>query len=78
MKAFLLTLVLFCFSINSYAQSHQYADFIISFKRLKLDQKYDVNGYLKPTYLQADFNKDGHSDIALPVIEKTRKEKAFY
>jgi hypothetical protein len=44
-----------------------------SFKKLKLDDKYDIKGYLKPVFLQSDFNGDGVTDAVFQVIETLKK-----
>jgi hypothetical protein len=43
----------------------------------KLDRKYSLNGYLKPAFLEADFNGDGIKDIAALVVEKRTKKKGI-
>ena len=36
-----------------------------------------MKGYLKPPYLEADFNGDGHTDIAILVDERKTKKKGI-
>ncbi|ASU35849.1 hypothetical protein [Mucilaginibacter xinganensis] len=48
--------------------------FLESFKKHHLNDRYEIKPYLKPGFLQADFNGDGVIDIAVPVTEnKTHK-----
>jgi len=65
-------------SIGLYAQSTSIPiSFLNSFKHLKLDDKYEINGYLKPALFQADFNGDGIKDIVFLVIEKKSHKKGI-
>ena len=48
-----------------------------AFKTTGLDKKYELNSYLKPAYLQADFNGDSSQDIATLVIEKATNKKGI-
>lgn len=47
------------------------------FKRLKLDAKYEIKGYLRPSSATADFNGDGRPDEAILVIERKSKMKGI-
>lgn len=42
-----------------------------------LDKKYAIASFLKPSFLQADFNGDATQDIAVLVIEKATKRKGI-
>jgi len=74
---------IFCFihrslRINPFACPIKRAPwFIKSFKQLKLNHKYELKDYLKPPYLEADFNGDGHTDIAILVDERRTKKKGI-
>ncbi len=48
-----------------------------AFKAKKLDRQYEINGYLKKTFLEADFNGDGVNDIAALVIQKQTHKKGI-
>jgi hypothetical protein len=59
------------------ASSHLYAQqaaiphwFMATFTKQYLNQKYELSRYLKPTFLEADFNGDGIKDVATVVTEK--------
>lgn len=43
---------------------------ITAFKDSKLNGKYKLQPYLKPAYLEADFNGDGITDVAALIVEK--------
>src|ERR1700754_3743565 len=45
------------------------------FKKNELDMRYERRAFIKPAYLEADFNGDGLQDIACLVIEKHTKKK---
>ncbi|MEI6949257.1 hypothetical protein V9K67_18880 [Paraflavisolibacter sp. H34] len=49
--------------------------FTAAFRNKALNRKYDLHPYLKPSFLQADFNGDGTRDIAVPVMVKGTKKK---
>jgi len=74
MKYFIL-FVLLSATIPIHAQSNLPPWFIRSFKQLKLNHKYELKGYLKPPYLEADFSGDGKTDIAILVDERKTKKK---
>jgi hypothetical protein len=76
MKRFILLLIILSTS-HVYAQSTVPPWFLTSLKDLKLDQKYEVSSYLKPTFVQADFNGDGKMDIAALVVEKKSRKKGI-
>lgn len=46
-------------------------------KTLKLDGQYELSPFLKPAYLQDDFNGDGVPDLAVLVIEKATQKKGI-
>ena len=48
-----------------------------TFKSKGFDKKYSISSFLKPSFLQADFNGDATQDIAVLVIEKTTKRKGI-
>ena len=61
-------------SVALHAQKAQFPLWVLnSFKKLKLDDKYDIKGYLKPVFLQSDFNGDGVTDAVFQVIETLKK-----
>jgi len=70
--AFLLTTV-----VGRTQQVSIPAIFKNAFQNLKLNRKYDINGYLTPAFIQSDFNGDGVRDIAILVIEKSTRKKGF-
>ena len=47
------------------------------FKSKGLNKKYAIASFLKPLYLQADFNGDATQDIAVLVSEKATKRKGI-
>ncbi|MFN8432352.1 MAG: hypothetical protein U0V04_20405 [Spirosomataceae bacterium] len=51
--------------------------FYDSFKSKGMEKKYSIAAFLKPSFLQADFNGDSALDIALPVFEKATKRKGI-
>lgn len=51
--------------------------FLSTFKSKGLDKKYELGQFLKPSFLQADFNGDASQDIAVLVIEKSTKKKGI-
>ena len=72
-KIFSIAILIFFCSANTSAQTLP-AWFSTYFKQQKLDAKYDLKAYAKPSYLMGDFNGDGVKDVAALVIEKkTRK-----
>ncbi len=48
-----------------------------AFRSNGLDKKYIIASYLKPAYLQADFNGDGIVDIAALITEKGTNKKGI-
>jgi len=67
---FLLTLLI--------TQSNSLPDwFTKSFRENKLDGKYQISGFLKTSFLEADFNGDGVKDIAALVVEKKTLKKGI-
>ncbi|HEY8931530.1 MAG TPA: hypothetical protein VIM55_20170 [Mucilaginibacter sp.] len=75
MKYLFLILIICLFNTSS--QNPATSQFISSFKLLKLDAKYEIKGFLKPSNLSADFNGDGKPDAAMLVIEKKTKKKGI-
>jgi hypothetical protein len=68
---YLITIVLVITSILTHAHASTLPQwFLESFKKLHLNDRYEIKFYLKPTFLQADFNGDGVNDIAALVTEK--------
>ena len=51
--------------------------FLDAFRKKGLDKKYTVTSFLKPNYLQTDFNGDGSPDIAVLITEKQTKKKGI-
>ena len=51
--------------------------FLNTFRSQGLDKKYSTASFLKPAYLQADFNGDAAPDIAVLIIEKATKQKGI-
>ncbi len=47
------------------------------FKSKGLDKKYVIATFLKPFYLQADFNGDATQDIAILVLDKATRKKGI-
>lgn len=72
----LFLLILTISSINLYSQSIP-LPFLSSFKQNKLDDKYEIRKYLKPSFLLADFNGDGITDISILVSEKKTQKKGM-
>jgi hypothetical protein len=51
--------------------------FTQAFKQNNFQEKYELKTYLKPAYLEADFNGDGLKDIATTIIEKNTGKKGL-
>jgi hypothetical protein len=51
--------------------------FVKDFKHHKLDLKYEIIPFLKPSVLEADFNGDKLVDAAVFISEKRTKKKGF-
>ncbi|NEU06835.1 hypothetical protein GZH53_00785 [Flavihumibacter sp. R14] len=51
--------------------------FTESFKSKGLEKKYKLQPFLTPQSLQADFNGDSNSDVAVLVVEKVSKKKGI-
>jgi len=64
-------------STITFAQSKLPKDFNEAFTRLKISAKYEATGFTKPSYLEADFNKDGVIDVAVLVVEKSTKKRGI-
>lgn len=77
-KRKLLILSLFLSFMSSYAQIDlPYKWAMGKFYRVGLDKLYQIDNYLKPTALQADFNGDGEVDIAFVIFEKASQKKGI-
>jgi hypothetical protein len=75
MKLFLLIVFLFCLT-TAYCQPTTLPTWCTeAFQHKGLHKKYTIASYLKPSYLQADFNGDATQDIAVLIIEKATKKK---
>lgn len=48
--------------------------FLKSIIKLGLDSKYDLSTFIKPTFLESDFNGDNSIDCAALIIEKSTKK----
>lgn len=48
-----------------------------TFNEKGLDKKYQLDSFLKPSFLEADFNGDGTIDIALSISEKSTNKKGI-
>lgn len=73
----IILLILFISPKTIFGQPNLPADVNQSFYSLNLSTKYQLSAFLKPAYLQADFNKDGIKDIAILIIEKTTKKRGI-
>ena len=51
--------------------------FKTGFKSLGLDKRFLITPFIKPSFLQADFNGDKLNDIAILVTEKTTKKRGI-
>ena len=77
MRPLLLLVLLFMFSIG-YSQTATLPTwFSDTFKSKGLDRKYTIVPFLKPSFLQADFNGDAIQDVAALVVEKATKRKGI-
>lgn len=71
MKQLIPLLLLLTTAFHGKAQHHSLAAwFTQAFKQQKLNEKYELKAYLKPAFLNADFNGDEVKDIATTIIEK--------
>lgn len=77
MKQFLLIFFLLTLIVGHSQTATLPTWFSDSFKSKGLDKKYSIASFLKPSYLQADFNGDATKDIAVLVIEKATKRKGI-
>jgi len=65
-------------NVDAYAQQQSMPEwFLHAYQQQKLDQKYILQAYIKPGFLEADFNGDGMKDIAALVVKKGGKEKGL-
>lgn len=76
MKQIIIVICIFL-SAPLEAKTEYPAWFVKAFKQLRLDEKYEINEYLKPDWLEADFNGDGNLDIATLIIEKKSRKKGI-
>ncbi|WP_158828492.1 hypothetical protein [Mucilaginibacter lacusdianchii] len=72
----LLLLLTTAYHANAQQQSLP-AWFTRAFKQHKLDEKYELKAYLKPAYLEADFNGDGIKDIIALIAEKKTHKRGL-
>ena len=78
MKRLFPLLLLLTATNHSNAQQYSLpAWFTQAFKQNKFQEKYELKAYLKPAYLEADFNGDGVKDIATTIIEKKTHKKGL-
>jgi hypothetical protein len=75
---YIIVLLSITFSVKSIAQQSSLPSwFTTEFRQLKLGDKYAIKGYIKPAFLQADFNGDGIKDVAVLAIEKKTGKKGI-
>jgi hypothetical protein len=51
--------------------------FIKYFKEHNLNERYELTSFLKPGYLEADFNGDGINDVFITITEKRTHKKGL-
>jgi hypothetical protein len=74
----LLCAVLFLIATTAFSQTATYPSWLKArMKTLKLNGQYELDPFLKPAYLQDDFNGDGVPDLAVLVIEKSTQKKGI-
>ena len=74
----ILCICLLSTSLTGVCQIETYPEWLKdSMRKKKLDIKYELNAWLKPAYVQEDFNGDGQPDIAVLVIEKVTHKKGI-
>jgi len=73
---FLILSIILLHSKQVRAQSNVLPKWAIqTFINKKLDTKYQVNAYIKPSFLIADYDGDNLPDIAISIINKFLKKK---
>ena len=76
--ALLLLLGLLSTGLNGICQGQPYPGWVTdSLKSKGLDKKYELNAYLKPGWLQDDFDGDGVPDFALLIADKATHKKGI-
>lgn len=75
---FVLLMGLLAATLTGLCQAKPYPGWVMdSLKSKGLDKKYELNAFLKPGWLQDDFNGDGAPDIALLIVEKATHKKGI-
>lgn len=70
--------VLFITTTTAFSQTTTYPSWLKPrMKALKLNGQYELTPFLKPAYLQDDFNGDGVPDIAVLVMERSTQKKGI-
>jgi hypothetical protein len=64
MRPFLLILFILALTAGHSQTATLSTWFFDAFKNKGLDKKYDIASFLKPSFLQVDFNSDATQDIA--------------
>lgn len=77
MRPFLLTIFILTFTAGHSQTATLPKWFSDTFSAKGLDKKYVIASFLKPSFLEADFNGDTIQDIAILVTEKTTKRKGI-
>jgi len=69
---------LFLITTTAFSQTATYPSWLKArMKKKGLDTQYELSSFLKPAYLQDDFNGDGSPDIAVLVVEKITGKKGI-
>lgn len=77
MKQYFL-IILMLLSSKLFGQTKFAQSWIVNeFKVQKLDEHYKLQAFLKPAFLEDDFNGDGRNDIAALVIQKKTNKKGI-
>jgi hypothetical protein len=77
MKSFLALIFTFTVTV-SYSQTKTLPSWYSQACKSKaLDKKYDLASFLKPSFIQADFNGDGTPDVAALVLETKTKKRGI-
>ena len=77
MKRFILLILILCAGIV-YAQSQIIPkEYLNIFDQLKLNDKYEIKKFLKPSFLIADFNGDHINDIVFLITERKSHKKGI-
>lgn len=77
MKHLLIILTFLFLTTGLYAQKPLPNWFLRAYKQLNLNIPYNISPYLKPSFIEADFNGDKILDIAVLVIHKRTKKKGI-